>query len=207
MVSIALITEFTSLAVAFIFALSLHEYAHARVALLFGDHTAETAGRVTLNPLKHLDPLGFLLIFLAGFGWAKPVPFNEHNFRRKILGTLCVALAGPSTNIILAIASLFAFKLLLIAGFASYVFMNFFTFFARINIMLGLFNLLPLPPLDGAHIYRLLGQEFYEKLMIQLQSISFLLLIVLINIPSLMEQWSRLLNGAFKMLYSCIVGA
>lgn len=91
----AAIIDYAIVIVAFLSGLSVHEYAHARIALLFGDPTAREEGRVTINPLRHIDPLGFALIFIAGFGWAKPVPFNEYYFKNKVLGTLCVAAAGP----------------------------------------------------------------------------------------------------------------
>ncbi len=135
-----------------LFALPVHECAHGLVAGWFGDPTARSLGRVTLNPLKHLDLFGSALLVLAGFGWAKPVPVNPRNFRRPRLGLAASALAGPFSNLLLSFFSFVALKLGL----------NFFHFpdlalqilfaFTVVNITLAIFNLLPIPPLDGSRI-------------------------------------------------------
>ena len=141
---------------AIIIALTFHEYAHARVAYAYGDPTAKDAGRLTLNPLKHLDPIGTLVLIIANIGWAKPVPVNayyfEGNRKRKLL---FVSLAGPMAN--LAQAILGAIILSLLINFASYnsvsnYFTAFLSFYVWINIILAVLNLLPIPPLDGSKI-------------------------------------------------------
>ncbi len=139
--------------------LVVHEYAHARTALAFGDHSAMHMGRLTLNPLAHLDPLGTLCIALVGFGWAKPVPVNPLRLSPRRLGDIAVSLAGPMSNLFLAIAAgllmraWYAWAPAEWAGLDSFVF-AYFGWIATVNCLLFVFNLLPLFPLDGHHIAR-----------------------------------------------------
>ncbi len=135
--------------------LTVHEYAHALAAYHLGDNTAKLEGRLTLNPLAHLDPIGTLMLFFSRMiGWAKPVPFNPANFRNPVRDTTLVALAGPVSNFVLAIVLSLSFKILNLAGLFTLIpigrelaFIFQLTIF--INISLGFFNLIPLPPLDG----------------------------------------------------------
>jgi Zn-dependent protease len=140
-----------------ILSLTVHEVAHARTALAFGDPTARDRGRTSLNPLHHLDPIGTLAMFIIGFGWAKPVPVNPNNFRPPRLGNFAVSLAGPMSNLGLA----FVFAILLRAFYHYHPFAgtNLFQWIYEalymsvvINICLFTFNLIPLAPLDGHHI-------------------------------------------------------
>jgi len=133
---------------ALLLAVTFHEYAHGRMALAMGDPTASMQGRLTLNPLAHLDPLGSLMILLVGFGWAKPVPINPARFRNYREGLLKVSLAGPFANFLLAFISLLLLELVGATGY----FLNLFVLIAQINIALGVFNLLPVPPLDGSKV-------------------------------------------------------
>ncbi|MFN2744645.1 MULTISPECIES: site-2 protease family protein [Bacillus] len=138
-------------------AFTVHEVAHAYVAYKFGDETAKRQGRLTLNPLKHLDPFGTILIFLMGFGWAKPVPVNRFYFKKPRLAGFLVSIAGPISNLILA---LLGFILLLLSAKLSSVLplsfytglLQFFTLWVNLNLLLFLFNLMPFPPLDGFRI-------------------------------------------------------
>lgn len=148
---------------AVLIAITFHEFAHGWVADRLGDETPRMQGRLTLNPLAHLDPAGFILLLFAGFGWGKPVQINTNNFNRNVSATkgeTLVALAGPMTNFILSI--IFAFILGIIYKFTSVDFLQssvgqiIFLLVQEciyINIGLGVFNLLPLPPLDGSKIF------------------------------------------------------
>lgn len=129
-------------------ALTLHEYAHAYVAYRLGDKTAMYEGRLTANPLKHLDPLGTLLLFIAGFGWAKPVPVNPWEFVDPKRGMMLVSLAGPGTNLFLALVGAILFGLFTPSGDLFFM-LNYFIY---INVLLAVFNILPIPPLDGSKI-------------------------------------------------------
>lgn len=137
--------------------LPIHEYAHALAAKKMGDNTAMMMGRLTLNPLKHIDPIGALLILFVGFGWAKPVPVNPRNFRDYKKGEIIVSFAGPFSNLVCATigALLFriAFNFYMYTGTTAwyYAFMAI-SLFVQINISLAVFNLIPIPPLDGSHI-------------------------------------------------------
>ncbi len=152
--------------------LPIHEYAHAFVATKLGDHTARLSGRLTFNPLAHIDIMGALMILLFGFGYAKPVPVNPRNFKDQKKGMALTAVAGPASNIIM---SMF---FILLANIACVVFSKtggsivaeisllFFFYAASINVYLAIFNLLPIPPLDGSRILGLIvPNKIYYKIM------------------------------------------
>jgi Zn-dependent protease len=140
-----------------ILGLTIHEYSHALVAKLCGDNTAYDQGRVTLNPIKHIDPLGFILLLVAGFGWAKPVQFDERNLRNPDRDILKIAVAGPLSNA--ALAMLLSVLLALTGDLLHSASGNFMqityellVYAIFINWGLFIFNLIPLPPLDGSHL-------------------------------------------------------
>lgn len=136
-------------------AFTVHEFAHAYFAYKFGDPTAKNQGRLTLNPVNHLDPIGTIVLLVAGFGWARPVPVNRFYFQNPRLAGIVVSAAGPLSNILLAIFGAFCQTLLFHFTTPSDItlFINqFFTMFIYLNIVLFVFNLLPLPPLDGYRI-------------------------------------------------------
>jgi Zn-dependent protease len=137
---------FIILAGALLLSLSLHEFAHAFAAYKLGDTTAKMSGRLTLNPLAHLDPVGTLLLLFAGFGWAKPVPVNYFNLREPKRDMALVSVAGPASNFVLALVSALVLNF---SGLDGGLLYTFFYFFAFYNVGLGLFNLLPFHPLDG----------------------------------------------------------
>lgn len=136
----------------FVVGITIHEAAHAYSALKLGDDTAEREGRVTLNPLSHLDLLGSMMLFFAGFGWGRPTPVRPDKLRGGVLGPVAVAFAGPASNIlIVAICSVLA-ALVAIPFFQSGTYLLFVAAVAYINALLFVFNLLPIPPLDGSKI-------------------------------------------------------
>ncbi len=151
--------------------LPVHEYAHALIATKLGDNTARLKGRLTLAPLAHIDPIGALMILLVGFGYAKPVPVNPRNFRNPKGGMALTALAGPVSNIIMAIIfMILANGLSIVYAYTGAVFANaavtFFVAAAGINASLAVFNLLPIPPLDGSRIVNLIiPSKYYFKIM------------------------------------------
>ena len=167
---------------ALLIALTVHEYAHARVAYSFGDTTAKDSGRLTLNPLKHLDPIGTVMLILAGIGWAKPVPINPYRFRDYRSGLLWVSFAGPLSNFILGFLSLALFYFLISnAGLPTNSFvMNLILIHTNLNIILGVFNLIPIPPLDGSKVLVSLAPKTFAGVYRQLEQYGFIIFIILI---------------------------
>ncbi len=168
-----------------------HEISHGYVAYLFGDKTAKERGRLSLNPLHHLDIVGVLCMILFGFGWAKPVPVNPYYFKKRKLGVILVPLAGPMSNLIMAFFALLLGNLTLelfspvnsVLVTAEVIFVEFLYCFAVLNIGLAVFNLIPIPPLDGSKIlFSLLPERVYWSVL-RFEQYGMLLLIVLINLP------------------------
>jgi Zn-dependent protease len=172
----------------------VHEFAHAYVATKLGDDTARLMGRVTLNPLVHLDLFGSLLFLIAGFGWAKPVPVNPNRLNGNPRTSYAlVALAGPASNVILAILFALLFRLSAAilptdTALASMLFQGLGTA-VLLNLFLALFNLIPIPPLDGSALLVALLPEAGARLVDQLRQYGFLILMLLVvAIPSLLSQ-------------------
>ena len=168
-------------------ALPVHEFAHAFAAVRLGDPTPRYQGRYTLNPLRHIDPLGALLIYLVGFGWAKPVQWIPRNIEvDRRLRSIVVAAAGPLSNLLLAIASLLILRVIGGAddvrheGIAG----NFLLTFANINVVLFVFNLLPIPPLDGSHILFALLPGDTSRLYFMLSQYGMLILLAVVFLGS-----------------------
>ena len=163
--------------------ITLHELAHGFVAYKLGDNTAKLAGRMTLNPLKHIDAMGLLMMVVFKFGWAKPVPVDPRNFTKSDMktGMLLTALAGPMANLLLVFLGTLVVSLVEAAFFAKhYYFWLFMNYFIVLNANLAFFNLLPVPPLDGSKIlFGILPDRFYPKLY-QLERYGNVILLLLI---------------------------
>jgi Zn-dependent protease len=172
--------------VALIIAITIHEFSHAFVAYQLGDPTAKVQGRITLNPLAHLDPLGTLMILIAGFGWGKPVPFDPFNLRSPKRDSALISLAGPSSNIILA---LFLISLFWIGSVAQIPVLLALSQIVQpivfLNLVLAIFNLLPIHPLDGFKILGgVLPQEWYRDwIQMERYGIFFLIFVILPILP------------------------
>lgn len=153
------VAELLIRAVAVLLAISFHEMAHGYAAYFLGDKTAKSMGRLSLNPLRHLDPVGAVCLLLFGFGWAKPVMINPVYFKKPKRDMALTALAGPVSNFILAFLAILLFKLLALTafgqsmGYVAQLLFSFLSTFATLNIGLGVFNLIPIPPLDGSKIF------------------------------------------------------
>lgn len=186
---------------ALLIALTIHEYAHARAAVSLGDQTPRLYGRLTLNPVAHLDPLGLIMLWLFKFGWAKPVPINPGNFRNWRKGTIIVSLAGPLSNIAVAFLAAFSVALADNLGFqlnnaveltAGLIY--------RYNILFAVFNLLPIPPLDGSKVLAGLLPVKYSGAFEQFEQYGPFLLIALVYlgwvsgfVQPIMTELSRLI--------------
>lgn len=189
-----------------LFSLVIHEVSHGWMALSLGDHTAKNEGRLSLNPLDHLDPIGSILVplmlYVATlghgplFGWAKPVPVNPFNFRNQKWGTLKVALAGPAANFSVAVFFALLIRFLpLSPGLVSLL-----SIVVIYNLLLGFFNLVPIPPLDGSQIlFSLLPERFFElRNFLQQYGLVLLMLFIFFGF--------QLLNPLVSVVYNFLVG-
>ncbi len=151
---------------AIVYGITIHEFSHVAMARALGDKTGEGYGRLTLNPLAHIDAMGFLLLLIAGFGWGKPAPFDPYQLTKiksMKLGSALVALAGPVSNFMSIIVFIIITRILVVSGFLNdNLLIQFFFFLIMINTVLMVFNLLPIPPLDGSKVAYAVLPDTYE---------------------------------------------
>jgi Zn-dependent protease len=173
-------------------AFTLHEFAHAFFAYKFGDPTAKDQGRVTLNPMAHLDIIGIIFILVAGFGWARPVPVNRSYFRKPRLMGIIVSIAGPISNLLIAFAGMLIYVLVIYYNLMDHTspgvrvaLDRFFYYLINLNVMLFIFNLIPIPPLDGYRIVQDLAPNRVRAWLSQYEHWAVFILLLLVFIPQL----------------------
>lgn len=191
-----------------VIALVIHEYAHAKAADVMGDFTPRMTGRLTLNPMAHIDPIGLIMLLVVRFGWAKPVMINARNFRNWRQGELLVAAAGPVANLLVAFISLLAMALLFKLGMFSEGVRLVLSMMVLFNINFAIFNMLPLPPLDGSKVLMVLlpGRLAYK--LMSLERYSFIILIFLMMTPFLtmiLIPLQRLVLSVFNLIIGVII--
>ena len=166
---------FIIIAVPFLYSVVIHEVAHGWVAYKMGDPTAKWLGRLTLNPIKHLDPIGTLMLFLVGFGWAKPVPINMNNITDKRKGLIFVSSAGIIANILFALIAAMLYRLF--SPSSSVLMTQLFSAVISINITLAALNLIPIPPLDGSKILMGIAPRETQYFLARLEPYGFFIII------------------------------
>lgn len=190
---------FIGFILAILIAISIHETAHAWMANRLGDSTAKLAGRISLNPLVHLDPMGTIFLFLAGFGWGKPVPVNQGNFKNPKLDELKVALAGPLSNLLAAILFSLILRFLPLSTAAGQIIF----IIIQINVALMIFNLLPIPPLDGSSILQIiLPEDAYRTI----QQFGIFLLFAFLIFIFLTPYFSNFITGSVNFIMKILLG-
>jgi Zn-dependent protease len=192
---------FVAFVIAVVIAITVHEFSHAAVATIEGDRTPRSQGRLTLNPLAHLDPLGSIALVLAGFGWGKPVQFSPYQLRSQRVGAALVGLAGPASNFVLALLSAVILRLVIYQGVGEFTFLLL-QRLVELNIVLGVFNLVPIPPLDGSRLLSIFLPQRHQGIIYFLDQYGiFILLALLIFAPGLL---SPFFNAIIRFVYSLV---
>jgi Zn-dependent protease len=191
---------FVAFLIAVIVGITFHEFSHAAAATLQGDNTARSEGRLTLNPISHLDPLGSIALVLAGFGWGRPVPYNPTQLRSRRFGAALVGLAGPAANFLLAIVAVVALRIVYpsaVTAFDVDFSVILLDMLVTLNVVLGVFNLLPIPPLDGSRLLSIVLPPSRQNIVAFLDQYGiFLLLGILILAPNLLTPIFRAITQA-----------
>jgi Zn-dependent protease len=201
---------FLAFVVAVIVGITFHEFSHAAVASLQGDQTARSQGRLTLNPIPHLDPLGSIALIVAGFGWGRPVPVTPTRLRNRRFGAVMVGLAGPAANFVVALVAVVALRIAypaIGAAFDVSFSVTLLYTLVAVNVVLGVFNLLPIPPLDGSTLLSLALPPSRQNIVAFLDQYGiFLLLGLLILAPNLLTPIFRAITEALYGLVGLQVG-
>ena len=189
---------------ALLISLILHENAHGLAALYMGDTTAKDSGRLSLNPFKHLSLLGTLSLFIFRFGWAKPVPINPYNFRKRKLGDFLVSISGILTNFLLAFIFLIIFDLVILKVDANPYLVLFVKSMVQYNVLLGVFNLIPLPPLDGSKIVMTFLPEKMTYKLLSIERYTNMILIALIFTGAISKVVLSVSDFVLKLMYGLL---
>lgn len=201
---------FVAWLLAILVSLTVHEFSHALTSTALGDPTAKVSGRLTLNPMAHIDPLGFLALIFVGFGWGKPVPFNPYNLSVRRWGPALVGLAGPFANLIFVALSVISLKILQATtdlSVGNLLILQFLFLLLTINLILLLFNLIPVPPLDGSKLlFAVLSSPKYAQLRFKLESRGPMILLGVIILDSFLGLgiFARLFRGFVDFVYRLI---
>ncbi|NLM12668.1 MAG: site-2 protease family protein [Epulopiscium sp.] len=180
---------------------TFHEFAHGLAAYFFGDKTPKKEGRLTLNPITHIDPIGLILLFFMNFGWARPIHTNPANFKNRKYAMILVSLAGPIANLFVAVVSTIILKLLYMHTINYELIIQILMYGIYINIVLAIFNLIPIPPLDGSKLlFNLIPPRTYFKI-IQYEYILQVVLIILLFVGFI----PMLLNPVVMQIYSFLI--
>jgi Zn-dependent protease len=166
---------------ALLISLAIHEFAHAFVAYKLGDKSQKAMGRLTLDPFAHIDLFGFICIALVGFGWGKPVMVDDRNFKDKLKGNMLVSLAGPASNLVLAVIFTIVLKIIFISGISGTLGSILTTMFVNaivLNVVFAVFNMLPIPPFDGSKVLMYFLPYKYKDIMYTLERYSFYIIII-----------------------------
>ncbi len=196
--------------VAILIAMTFHEFAHAFAADKCGDPTAKMLGRMTLNPMKHLNPTGIILLLLFGFGWANPVLITPQNFKNKRVGMVVTSAAGPLMNFILCFVALcihVVFAIFMIMNDGNAILSNLsmlFYYISTYNMSLGLFNLIPMPPLDGSKIVAGFLPLKWQRKYLYLERYSHITFIILVIVLNRLNFLYPLMDGLFTLFYDII---
>jgi Zn-dependent protease len=200
------VDQLVGIVIALVVGITFHEFSHAAIADSLGDHRPRALGRISLNPMRHIDPMGAVFFLLAGFGWGRPVPVNPSALRPGRIGMAFVAAGGPIANVVVAIVAAVVFRVLELAGATGFV-TDLAFWVVLYNLLLALFNLLPIPPLDGSHVVANLLPPRAAYAYRSLGAFGLVIVIVLLMVPGLLgvvflpaQLATRLVLGAVTSL-------
>lgn len=199
------ILEIVITGIVVIIALTFHEFAHGLASYSLGDNTAKNEGRLTLNPFAHVDLFGLIMLFIIKFGWAKPVPINPYAYKNRRSGIIITSFAGPFANILLAFITYFI--LMLLGKFGYDISMGVFTFFQImivLNVNLAIFNLIPIPPLDGSKIFAEIFGGKVAEIIYRIEGKGMIILILLLFLPPFRSALSFLSMSVISGINSII---
>lgn len=195
--------------IAIILSLTFHEWAHAHAAFRNGDPTARNLGRMTLNPIAHIDPIGFLMIIIVGFGWAKPVPVNPRNYKSYRKAEFQVSMAGIFTNLIISMISAFIYVALNVISYLTRTqipvsIYTFLTILGYLNAGLAVFNFIPVYPLDGFHLFELIFGRKFPKAVLWMHNHGRIVLYIIFGISFILSRFGITLVGTVSnFIFNC----